>query len=267
MVGTENHRDLYFNSPQCDFRKSDEALRIRIKEEGARLTYKGPKLDSQTKSRLELTVHIDNPEEMVQILEALGFGSRRRSGSAGPSTPWTRSPLPSTRWMAWAPSWSWRSAETLTGSSRESCCSPCKSSWAWASPSAAHIWSCWKKTGGVHDRELPGSGTGHALLHDSRAASGPGHHACHFRQRQQGLRGSNIRLQSVLLSAAHPGIHGVSPSGHEAWAEMGDKRHHTGLRGGEHLLRSGGLHVAGHGAAADSWRCCSSCASIRSGIS
>ncbi len=72
-VGTENHRDLYFNSLQCDFRKSDEALRIRIKEEGARLTYKGPKLDSQTKSRLELTVQIDNPEEMVQILEALGF--------------------------------------------------------------------------------------------------------------------------------------------------------------------------------------------------
>ncbi len=69
----ENHRDLYFNSPLRDFRRSDEALRIRIKEEGARLTYKGPKLDSETKSRLELTAKIDSPLEMVQILKSLGF--------------------------------------------------------------------------------------------------------------------------------------------------------------------------------------------------
>jgi adenylate cyclase class 2 len=69
----ENHHDLYFNSPQRDFRLSDEALRIRIKEEGARLTYKGPKLDQTTKSRLERTVKIDDPKQMEQILSALGF--------------------------------------------------------------------------------------------------------------------------------------------------------------------------------------------------
>jgi len=73
LVGTENHDDLYFNSPQRDFRVTDEALRIRIKEEGPRLTYKGPKLDAQTKSRRELTVRIDDPSQMCQILEALGF--------------------------------------------------------------------------------------------------------------------------------------------------------------------------------------------------
>jgi adenylate cyclase class 2 len=73
LIGTENHRDLYFNSPLHDFKESDEALRIRIKEEGARLTYKGPKLDKETKSRLELTVKIDSPEEMEKILRALGF--------------------------------------------------------------------------------------------------------------------------------------------------------------------------------------------------
>lgn len=72
-AGVENHRDLYFNSPLRDFRKSDEALRIRIKEEGARLTYKGPKLDQETKSRKELTVRIDSPEEMAEILSHLGF--------------------------------------------------------------------------------------------------------------------------------------------------------------------------------------------------
>lgn len=69
----ENHHDLYFNSPLRDFKVSDEALRIRIKEEGARLTYKGPKLDQETKSRLEWTVKIDDPVQMEQILLALGF--------------------------------------------------------------------------------------------------------------------------------------------------------------------------------------------------
>ena len=28
--GTEHHHDIYFNSPKRDFRKTDEALRIRI---------------------------------------------------------------------------------------------------------------------------------------------------------------------------------------------------------------------------------------------
>jgi adenylate cyclase class 2 len=71
--GEENHRDIYFSSPLRDFKESDEALRIRIKEEGARLTYKGPKLDEATKSRREYTVKIDSPERMEEVLEALGF--------------------------------------------------------------------------------------------------------------------------------------------------------------------------------------------------
>ncbi len=73
LLVVENHHDLYFNSSQRDFRLSDEALRIRIKQEGARLTYKGPKLDQTTKSRLERTVKIDDPLQMEQILFALGF--------------------------------------------------------------------------------------------------------------------------------------------------------------------------------------------------
>ncbi len=73
LVGTEHHRDIYFNSPVRDFKGSDEALRIRIKDEGARLTYKGPKLDSETKSRKELTIKIDDPDAMTQILLSLGF--------------------------------------------------------------------------------------------------------------------------------------------------------------------------------------------------
>ena len=73
LLKVENHHDLYFNSPLRDFKVSDEALRIRIKEEGARLTYKGPKLDQETKSRLEWTVKIDDPVQMGQILLVLGF--------------------------------------------------------------------------------------------------------------------------------------------------------------------------------------------------
>jgi len=73
LIGVENHFDLYFSSPFRDFAKTDEALRIRIKEEGARLTYKGPKLDIETKSRLELTVRVDDPEALESILEAIGF--------------------------------------------------------------------------------------------------------------------------------------------------------------------------------------------------
>jgi len=73
LLVVENHHDFYFNSPRRDFRLSDEALRIRIKEEGARLTYKGPKLDQTTKSRLERTVKIDDPQQMEQILSSLGF--------------------------------------------------------------------------------------------------------------------------------------------------------------------------------------------------
>ncbi|MDD1740191.1 MAG: class IV adenylate cyclase, partial [Methanothrix sp.] len=79
LVAVENHLDLYFNSPLRDFRRSDEALRIRIKEEGARLTYKGPKLDSATKSRMELTVRIRSKYSYQGLTLALdeveGLGS------------------------------------------------------------------------------------------------------------------------------------------------------------------------------------------------
>jgi adenylyl cyclase CyaB, putative len=73
MLGVENHLDLYFNSPLRDFARTDEALRIRTKEEGVRLTYKGPKLDEDTKSRREVTVRVDDPEALTEILESLGF--------------------------------------------------------------------------------------------------------------------------------------------------------------------------------------------------
>ncbi len=62
--------DLYFNHPCRDFSKTDEALRIR--NDGT-LTYKGPRVDSQTKSREEINVKIEDLKKMREILEKLGF--------------------------------------------------------------------------------------------------------------------------------------------------------------------------------------------------
>ncbi|OPX78856.1 MAG: CYTH domain protein [Methanosaeta sp. PtaB.Bin087] len=72
-AGAEAQLDLYFSSKSRNFAKTDEALRIRLKEAGAYLTYKGPKLDSETKSRRELTVRVDDPQAIESILESLGF--------------------------------------------------------------------------------------------------------------------------------------------------------------------------------------------------
>jgi len=72
-TGAEVHLDLYFGSKSRNFAETDEALRIRIKEAGAFLTYKGPKLDPETKSRREVTVQVDDPHNLESILESLGF--------------------------------------------------------------------------------------------------------------------------------------------------------------------------------------------------
>ncbi len=65
--------DVYFNSPSRDFRKSDEALRVRRDEEGVTITYKGPKLDEETKTREEIKIKVDSFERAVKLFERLGF--------------------------------------------------------------------------------------------------------------------------------------------------------------------------------------------------
>ena len=50
--------DLYFQSQTRDFRRTDEALRIRRTGNKAVLTYKGPKLDTKTKTREEIELPI-----------------------------------------------------------------------------------------------------------------------------------------------------------------------------------------------------------------
>ncbi|WP_290899048.1 class IV adenylate cyclase [Ferroglobus sp.] len=65
--------DIYFNSPLRDFKESDEALRVRKDEEGVTITYKGPKLDSETKTREEIKIKVDDFEKAVELLKKLGF--------------------------------------------------------------------------------------------------------------------------------------------------------------------------------------------------
>jgi adenylate cyclase class 2 len=65
--------DIYFNHPLRDFAQTDEALRIRRAEDKATFTYKGPKIDSQTKTREELKVQLSDGDAMREVLSKLGF--------------------------------------------------------------------------------------------------------------------------------------------------------------------------------------------------
>ncbi len=70
--------DVYYNSPVRDFRESDEALRIRRDSEGVKITYKGPKIDPETKTREEIEIKVDDYGKAVELLSRLGFRTVRR---------------------------------------------------------------------------------------------------------------------------------------------------------------------------------------------
>src|SRR3954470_1795817 len=69
--------DQYFAHPCRDFAGSDEALRIRVAGDKAFVTYKGPKLDTTTKTRREIELPLDTADHdgsrFRSLLEALGF--------------------------------------------------------------------------------------------------------------------------------------------------------------------------------------------------
>ncbi|QDT17933.1 class IV adenylate cyclase [Alienimonas californiensis] len=74
--------DVYYNHPVRDFAETDEALRVRIVT-GAdgvphgRMTYKGPKVDADTKTRVEfepkLAAGPNNVHALTEALRRLGF--------------------------------------------------------------------------------------------------------------------------------------------------------------------------------------------------
>ena len=72
--------DLYFNGNDRDFRKSDEALRLRSLTDAETgqaletvLTYKGPKQDHISNTRLEYETAVGSGETAKKLLAALGY--------------------------------------------------------------------------------------------------------------------------------------------------------------------------------------------------
>jgi len=66
--------DLYFNAPDRDFARTDEALRLRRTGRKISLTYKGPKLDAATKTRLEVVVQLEGgARDAARLLAGLGY--------------------------------------------------------------------------------------------------------------------------------------------------------------------------------------------------
>src|SRR5262245_28480201 len=60
--------DHYLNAPDRDFARTDEALRLRRIGDTNRLTYKGPRHDSTSKTRTELEVPCPPGAESAEAL-------------------------------------------------------------------------------------------------------------------------------------------------------------------------------------------------------
>ena len=69
--------DHYFNAPDRDFAQTDEAVRLRRIGSENYLTYKGPKIDTLTKSRSEIELRLADGSQAaadsVRFLSSLGY--------------------------------------------------------------------------------------------------------------------------------------------------------------------------------------------------
>jgi adenylate cyclase class 2 len=76
-AGVVRQSDLYFQHPCRDFRETHEALRLRRTDDGVRITYKGPIIDSQTKTRREIELPVGRDvgdfDQLCELLKILGF--------------------------------------------------------------------------------------------------------------------------------------------------------------------------------------------------
>ena len=78
-VGRVVQADTYYDAPHRSFPETDEALRLRVEsrpdeaDEETRITYKGPLLDTDSKSREEFETAVGDGETMDAVLTNLGF--------------------------------------------------------------------------------------------------------------------------------------------------------------------------------------------------
>ncbi|NLA95518.1 MAG: class IV adenylate cyclase [Clostridiaceae bacterium] len=75
---TLEERDIYYQAPDRDFKETDEALRVRNRRQGleevtALLTYKGPKIDDLSNTRVELETEVGDADKIQAMLTALGY--------------------------------------------------------------------------------------------------------------------------------------------------------------------------------------------------
>ena len=68
---TRADADHYFNAPDRDFARTDEALRLRCIGAANYVTYKGPKRDAQTKTRTEIEVPLAEGDSVARDFSAL----------------------------------------------------------------------------------------------------------------------------------------------------------------------------------------------------
>jgi len=87
LLHTETQSDTYYNHPCKSFEDTDEALRLRSRQmhpnthrviiDGEKpsfeLTYKGPRIDPKSKTRLELSLVLEDPTSADSILQQLDF--------------------------------------------------------------------------------------------------------------------------------------------------------------------------------------------------
>ncbi|MBL4885856.1 MAG: class IV adenylate cyclase [Planctomycetaceae bacterium] len=77
FINTVEQEDIYMNHPSRDFAKTDEAFRIRRIGSENRLTYKGPLVDQETKTRQEIELDFapeaHSAAQMQALMEKLGF--------------------------------------------------------------------------------------------------------------------------------------------------------------------------------------------------
>ncbi|MFB6223800.1 MAG: class IV adenylate cyclase [Haloarcula sp.] len=77
QVDTVIQEDTYYNAPHRDFEETDEAFRIRREtrkgETEAKITYKGPLLEAESKSREEFETGVEDGDDADAIVQHLGF--------------------------------------------------------------------------------------------------------------------------------------------------------------------------------------------------
>ncbi|MEF8881579.1 MAG: class IV adenylate cyclase [Halapricum sp.] len=76
-VETVDQVDTYYDAPHRDFAATDEAFRVRAEskdsETETKITYKGPRVEAESKTREEFETHVGDGETMRAIAESLGF--------------------------------------------------------------------------------------------------------------------------------------------------------------------------------------------------